>query len=58
MSGYWPPLDPASPAREAGLTANLAWLRTGYRAINLDARPVRPPPPPDQEGVACPVDGT
>jgi hypothetical protein len=50
-------VDPKAPGKEAGLATNFAWLLTAYPAIDLDARPLCPPPLPDQKDVACPVGG-
>jgi hypothetical protein len=46
--------DPAAPGGDAGLDANLDWLRQAYPALNLDAAPACPEPPPAR-GFACPT---
>ena len=49
--------DPNAPGKEAGLAANLAWLRTAYPAIDLEAPPACPEPLSDLQDVSCPKSG-
>jgi hypothetical protein len=41
-----------APGEDAGLDANLTWIRTTYPEI--DAPPVCPTPPPARQGLTCP----
>lgn len=48
-------IDPNAPGKDAGIDANLKWVRRSYPALNLDSAPVCPEPPPSQ-GLSCPKD--
>jgi hypothetical protein len=48
-------VDPAAPGADAGLPANLEWLRESHPSINHDALPTCPTPPPEMQDIACPA---